>query len=107
MVAINLQGPPSGNPQPLLANLRPLITTIASTLEVYSLEAGHMLNPRLVAFFERRKDITTDFFDATEQSILEWAPAGAPIRYWRTTIIFDWTGVAGTEPTLEAWSGAY
>lgn len=76
------------------------LSAIAATLEVYSIEAAHNMDPRQARFIETPQEITTDFFDGTESVLLEWAPAGPPIRYWRVTLVFDWTDAVAAAPPL-------
>ena len=83
------------------------INAIANDLSVFSLESVHTVNPQELRFFEERKDITADFFDGTEATLLAWEPPAAPIRYWSTVIIFDWVGAPGAEPDLTAWAAAH
>lgn len=74
------------------------LVDLASTLEVYSVERAALVDPAKTRWMDERQDITTDFYQGTEQSILEWAPAGAPMRFWAVGVVLDWFG--GAPPGL-------
>jgi len=83
------------------------LTTIPSAMEVYSIESAHVANPQELRFMEERLDISSDFYQGTESSVLEWAPPGAPLRFWRVTIVFDWFDAFNDPPRLVCWGSAH
>lgn len=83
------------------------LTALPSELEVYSVEAGHLANPQEIKFIEERFDISTDFYQGTESTVLEWSPPGAPMRFWRVSVIFDWYDALNPPPRLTCWASAH
>lgn len=75
-----------------------LIQDLPSTLEVFSVEFAAPTNPDELRAIQERLDITADFFSGTASSLLEWAPVGAPIRFWRVAMVFDWTDAVAAAP---------
>ena len=76
------------------------LADLASTLEAYTIERGALVDPTKARWMDERFDITTDFYQGTEQTILEWAPAGAPMRFWQVSIILDWMDNGNPPPAL-------
>lgn len=85
-----------------------LIQDLPSTLEVYSVEFAAPTDPGNLRAIQERLDITADFFSGTSSSLLEWAPVGAPIRFWRVAMVFDWTDAVAPAPqTLFTYASAH
>lgn len=84
------------------------LSDLPSSLEVYSLESTAIIDPDRIRAIEERFDISSDFYAGTQSTLLEWAPPGAPIVFWRVHIIFDWMDVvAGAPNTLVAWASVH
>lgn len=100
---------PMGPGSTVFAKIEPMdfavIADLPANLEVYTFESGHASNPSLVESIKARQQISDDFYVGNQSTGLIWAPPPGAERFWRVTLIFDWTlvlapGVPNVPPRL-------
>lgn len=76
---------------------------------VYSIEATAVSNPQRLLYCNDRQEITHEFYDGSEASLLGWTPPGgiSPIRFWRVAVVFDWIGLGADRFNLSCWGSAH
>jgi hypothetical protein len=81
----------------------------ANDFLVYSVESVAISNPARLLASNDRQEITHDFYDGSQASLLGWTPPGvqSPVRFWRVSVIFDWIDLAVNRFNLSIWASAH